>query len=312
MALTLAEAQRRSNNKLQKGIIEILINEGELLPHIPLKEFVGVTYDYLRESTLPTVSARAVGATWTEDAPTSAAVTAALKIYGGDVDTDKFLSATLSDINDQKAVNVASKLKAMVRHLNDKIIYGDADVNADDFDGLHEFLVDNTGQVIERGTSSAGQAMRIVDMRSLLRLIKPGRPDVIIMSKQVHDNMAAYYENNLNMAMITVDAFGRQVPAFDGIPIFRSDYITDTETVVTTTYDAKTGGATSSIFAVRFGEDALMGIQNGGLTVELFDKLETKDASRVRIKWYLNPVVIKSTLAVAGITGVAAATAWTD
>ena len=88
MALTLAEAQRRSNNKLQKGIIEILINEGELLPHIPLKEFAGVTYDYLRESTLPTVSARAVGATWTEDAPTSTAVTAALKIYGGDVDTD--------------------------------------------------------------------------------------------------------------------------------------------------------------------------------------------------------------------------------
>ena len=41
------------------------------------------------------------------------------------------------------------------------------------------------------------------------------------------------------------------------------------------------------IFAVKFGEDALHGIQNMGIQVEPIGTLETKDAKRTRIKWYV-------------------------
>lgn len=303
MALTLAEAQRRSNNVLEKGIIEILIKVGEVLPMIPFQDFTGTTYDYLRESTLPTVTMRSVGDTWTEDSPLSTAVSAQLKIIGGDVDTDHFLEETLSNINDQKAINLQQKLKAMARTINDFIVYGDEDNDANEWDGLHDFLQTNTGQRVERGSGGAEQVLTITILRQMLRLVKPDKPDVLLMSRTMRDSISKYYES-LGSALTPINVFGQAVPSFDSIPILGTDYVLDTETVSGTSFGAKTGGTATSIFAVRFGVDALMGISRGGIQIDEFPKLETKDASRSRVRWYLNPVVIKSTLAVAGITGV--------
>lgn len=315
MALTLAEAERRSMSPLIKGVVEILINEGEILPFIPFQNFEGISYTYLRESTLPTVAFRQPGDVWTESSPVTTSHTAKLKILGGDVDTDFFLLKTLSNVNDQKAIDVMQKVKAMARTINDKFIYGDEDNDAKEWDGLHDFLQSNTGQRVELGASSAEVAPTITKLREMLRLIKGGKPDVILMSRVCRDGLARYFENGLVNAVLTRTEFGKGMDYFDGIPLYGTDYITDTETVVTTSFGAKTGGAGSSIFAMRFGEDGVFGIQNGGmqlLPIGSSGGLETKDATRVRVRWYLNPCVIKSTLAVAGITGVDPDGTWAD
>jgi len=44
--------------------------------------------------------------------------------------------------------------------------------------------------------------------------------------------------------------------------------------------------AASSIYAVKFGAEGIMGLQSGGIPVEAVGELETKDATRHRIKWY--------------------------
>ena len=78
-----------------------------------------------------------------------------------------------------------------------------------------------------------------------------------------------------------------------------------------TVYTAKTGGATSSIFALRFGEADGFAMGYGGpspIQLETIGTLETKDATRYRVKSYCTPLLF-STLAVArldGITDVAA------
>ena len=61
-------------------------------------------------------------------------------------------------------------------------------------------------------------------------------------------------------------------------------------------------GATS-IFVLQFAPHAFCGVQSMPITVERFVKLETKDASRVRIKWYPS-IMLQSIISCAKVTGI--------
>jgi hypothetical protein len=88
--------------------------------------------------------------------------------------------------------------------------------------------------------------------------------------------------------------------------VLESDFMVDTEAISSATYNAKTGGATSSIFAVRVGEGELAGLTNGGIQVEEVGALETKDARRWRCKWYVS-LALFSTLALGRLDGISSA-----
>jgi hypothetical protein len=100
--------------------------------------------------------------------------------------------------------------------------------------------------------------------------------------------------------------FGQRTTFYDGIPIMVSDFLTDTETIASGTFSAKTGGASSTIFAVKAGEGLLSGLTNGGIQVENVGQLETKDARRWRCKWYVG-LALFSTLAIARVDGISSA-----
>ena len=67
---------------------------------------------------------------------------------------------------------------------------------------------------------------------------------------------------------------------------------------------ATTGGACSSIYALQMGEGAVCGLTAPGfVTVEPIGSLETKDASRNRIKWYVS-LALFSAIKAAALIGV--------
>lgn len=76
------------------------------------------------------------------------------------------------------------------------------------------------------------------------------------------------------------------------------DFIPTTETQGVST-------GCSSVYAVTFGPAGVMGLENGGLQVETVGELETKDATRHRIKWYAS-VALFSELGVARLKGITA------
>jgi hypothetical protein len=87
------------------------------------------------------------------------------------------------------------------------------------------------------------------------------------------------------------------VQFYDGVPIGISDYVSDTKTV-------GSSSDCSTIYAMQLGEGALAGLTApGGLTVETVDSLETKDATRTRVKWYVS-MALFNTLKVAKLIGV--------
>ena len=84
---------------------------------------------------------------------------------------------------------------------------------------------------------------------------------------------------------------------YDGVPVAINDYILDT----------KTGGTStdcSSIYALQSGEGAVAGLTApGGLTVERVGSLESKDATRIRVKWYV-AIAVFNALKTAKLVGV--------
>jgi len=302
MAMTLVEAAKLSNNVILKGIIETIITESQLLRNLPFIDIVGNGLSYNQENTLPSAGFYSVGGVWTESTPTFTQQTATLKILGGDADVDEFLRQTRSNIQNLKAIVVELKSKAVARKFDDTAIYGDATANPLEFDGFHNLVA--TGQSINSTAGPTGSAGSIRKLKALTRLVLPTGPQFLVMSRTTLDNLSDYAERNYSPIKFAISDYGKPVGFFKGIPIITTDWILQTEAVAgADTWSAKTGGITTSIFAVRFGEGELAACQNGGINTKDLGDLEVKDATRTRIKWYCSMALFR-TLALARYNGI--------
>jgi hypothetical protein len=306
MALTLVEAAKLSQDVLLKGVIETILTESDILKHLPFIDIVGNGLTYNQENTLPAVSFYNVGDVWAESTPKFTQQTATLKILGGDADVDEFLRTTRSNLQNIKAIVTESKSKAMARKFEHDFIYGSEALDSKSFNGLHVLVP--TTQKVHAGSSTTGAAGSIAKLRQLCRMVIPGKPDFLIMSRVTRDNLSAYAERVESPIRYLPAEFGDPVMTFGTVPIVCTDWITQTETIASSTYALETTGACTTIFAVKLGEEKLVGCQNSGIQIKDLGDLETKDATRVRIKWYVS-MALFNTLSLARYDGITDA-AW--
>ena len=91
--------------------------------------------------------------------------------------------------------------------------------------------------------------------------------------------------------------FGEQIQMYNGIPVAISDWVKDD-------YEVGSSIDCSVIFAFQMGEGAVCGLSSPEmLQVERIGSLETKDATRTRVKWYVSLALFSSVKA-AMLTGV--------
>jgi hypothetical protein len=287
MALTLVEASKLSNDVLTKGVVETIIKESPVLQRLPFLEIVGNGLTYNRENALPQIDFYDVGDTWAESTPTFTQLTAVLKIMGGDADVDNFLKATRSNLQDLQAAVIEMKAKALKQKFDDTFIYSNSGTNPKQFDGLRRLIDTTTGgsQVVACG--AAGATLTLDKLDALIDTVRGGKPDMLIMSRRSRRKINALVRAANGMMETDKDAFGNFMQLWNGIPLCVNDYILDTHVVASSIETATTGGTSSTIYAVQFGEGALAGLTSPGhIVVEPIGNLETKDASRTRIKWY--------------------------
>jgi hypothetical protein len=304
MAMTLAEAAKLSNDLLLQGVVETIIKDSPVLQRLPFVEIVGNGLTYNRENTLPNIDFYDVGDTWTESTPTFTQVTANLKIMGGDADVDNFLKATRSNIQDLEAAVIELKAKALQQKFEETFIYGDSAVNAKQFDGLKKTI--NTGsagpQVIAMGASGATLTLDKLDQ--LIDAVKGGKPDMLLMSRRSRRKINALVRAAGGMTETDRDQWGNFVQLWDGVPIGVNDWILDTHVVSGSVETATTGGTSSTVYAMQFGEGALCGLTSPGhLQAEPVGPLENKDATRTRVKWYVS-LALFSAVKAAALIGV--------
>jgi hypothetical protein len=294
MALSKTEAAKLTNDMLLRGVIEVIIKDSIVLQQLPFMDVVGTAVTYNREATLPAAGFYDPGDTWVEAAPTWTQVTAALKIMGGDADVDNFLQQTYANPNDMEAEVLANRAKATAHLYRESFYNGDTGVNPKAFDGLTKVL-DSTGQELSAGANGGPLTLDLMDQ--MIDLVKPGKPDVLAMSRRSRRKLKALRRASGITLETSVNQFGEQVEVYDGIPIAVDDHVLDTQT------QGSSGAVCSSIYAITFGREGVMGLENGGIQIDEVGDLETKDATRWRIKWY-SSLAVMSLLGIARVKGI--------
>ena len=277
MVLLLEEAAKLSTDVLQRGVVETIVKESPILQMLPFMTIEGNSYKYTQENTLGSADFYGVNATWTESTATFTQQSSTLSILGGDADMDNFIQRTASNLLDQRAIQVAKKAKAVAQRFESTFIYGDMAVDPNGFNGVRK-LISNPDQVVTAGVNGASLTTAMLD--DVIDRVKGGKPEILLMSKRSRRKLKSLMVASNHYVERGESSFGRQVMMYDGIPVEVSDFILDTET-------QGTSNSCSSAYAVGFGaEEALTGLQNGGIEVVDVGQLETKDGTRVRIRWY--------------------------
>ncbi len=144
-----------------------------------------------------------------------------------------------------------------------------------------------------------GGSLTLAKLDELIDAVRPGRPELLLMSKRTRRKLKDLRRSAGYMLETSVDQFGQQVETYDGIPLIVDDFVSDAKTV-------GTGTNMSTIYALKFGVGAgVTGLENGGIQIERVGELETKDATRTRIKWYAG-LALFSELGAAKLEGISA------
>ncbi|MCO5218961.1 MAG: phage major capsid protein [Thermomicrobiales bacterium] len=293
MAITKVEAAKLSNDLILRGVIETVIAESHVLNYLPFMQVTGTSVTYNRESSMPAAAFYVPGDTWTEATPTFTQHIAQLAILGGDADVDNFLQATYADTNDIEAEVIANRAKSVAYAFSDSFFNGDTSVNVKNFDGLHKLI--SAPQTVTAGANGAALTLGMMD--ELIDRVQPGKPDLLFMSKRTRRKLKDLRRSSGNVLETGINQFGQQVEFYDGIPLVVDDFIKDDRTL-------GSGNNLSTIYAVRFGQGSgVMGLEHNGIAIERVGELETKDATRTRIKWYCG-LALFNTIGAAKLEGI--------
>jgi hypothetical protein len=322
----LAEAERLTQAHLVAGIVEEDIQMGGLIPRLPLAQFSGLEAKWNREKTLPTGQQASIGATltWQEAAEVDPRNTG-LKITYVQTVLNHFVSEVYGNINNYQAVQLMQDKKAMLKKIEDLVLYGDLTYSAGslDFDGLHA-LCENSGtnfnsdsidvDMLEAGLSL--KTLRDTEDRMLHGVDAWLFPKVIANRLDAYTQEAGLSTNTFGALGFGMDDLGKHVTRWNGKEIIRSDFLVAEQANTGVGSDARgkytSGDKQYSIFALKFGQvmaaepglTLAWGTQ-GGAEGQLwkqvfFPNLEDFDAAGIRLVTYMG-LLDGSTVAAARI-----------
>lgn len=297
MPLLITEAEKLSQEDMERGVIEEIIDKDELFALVPFMHVDDKTYTYNREGSLPSVAFMDPYEDFEESAATFEEVQSKLKVLGGDILMDKFTTATQSKLNNQIGIQLAAKAKAINRTFRNSLVNGDSALNTKSFDGIKKLTP--AGQTLVAGTNGAAVSPAMLD--ELKDAVKYGA-DVLMMRqgtwRALREIMRQLGGNTPDHIMLP--NFGHPVRAYDGTPVIINDFLTADEI-------QGSAGATASIYALRLNEvDGFHGIYGGptaGVQLEEIGTDHKKDASKWRVKWYAG-TALKATHSVARLKGI--------
>jgi hypothetical protein len=127
-----------------------------------------------------------------------------------------------------------------------------------------------------------GATLSLDKIDALVDLVLGAKPDMLLMSRRTRRKIVALCRAAGQNLLIGEGRAGEMVEYYNGIPVAISDWVKDNYTV-------GSSSDCSAIFAFQTGEGGVCGLTSPEmLQIERLGSLETKDASRTRIKWYVS------------------------
>jgi hypothetical protein len=132
------------------------------------------------------------------------------------------------------------------------------------------------------GSGPNGATLALTSMDKLVDLVRGGKPDLLLMSRRSRRKLAALARAQGSNLQVGQGKLGEFVELYNGIPVRVNDWVKDN-------YLVGSSSDCSAIFAFQMGEGAVCGLTSPEMIqVERLGSLETKDASRTRVKWYVS------------------------
>jgi len=263
--ITLAQAQQLAQDKLSQQVINEFRKDA-LLDLMVFDDCVStgggstLAYVYNRVTTMATATRRAINAEYTPQEAATTQITTNLKVFGGAFELDRVVQNEMSGVTNQLAFQLAQKIEATRALFSDDFINGDSAVNALAFDGINKAVTGSStetvpGAAIDLSNSAAitANANALMDLLDQMLAAMNGTPDALLMNRRLKAVMNGIARRSGFFSTNDVDAFGRPVTKYAGIPLIELGDKPGTANPIIET--AAVTGETS-IYAVRIGLDA--------------------------------------------------------
>ena len=327
---TLTQYEYLDRDMILSGVVDWIVKESPLTGVLPMKAIAGNSFKYNVELTLPTANWLTVGSQISEGTGTYEQRTTDIYTMLVNSYTDKSAIA-LNTTQNPEQIDVALAAKAMAHEFEKTLIIGRTSVDSTtlQFKGLLRIIAEmesatettldgiNNDQVIVNHTTATGVTMTGMD--ELVDAIKPGKPDMLLMSRRSRRKLNALQRasgGGSGAGLVLTDSalFGVKMEHYDGIPILVSDWLLNnypdcsSSVLDITAYDfdsAYTAGSLDStvIFALQIGEDKMTGLHAGEMTHEREEFVEDYNAIANRFVWYCGAACFKK-YSIAALIGV--------
>lgn len=268
MALTLTELKAMSADYLTPLVIDEAQKSSFILQNLTFDTAAALAQDgswnyvYRRRTTSPGAATRALNSDYTASEGKVTKYSVECKIFGGSFQVDR-ASVGVQVGLENIAFQIQQKTLATVAEFNNLFINGDSGSVATEFDGLDVAL---TGTSTEYSPTAPIEIQTMADittnyeslrwaMRQWLKTLN-GRPDAFLCNA---DLLSALLSVNDKFALNTEtrDSIGQSVPTWMGVPLIDLGELPASSNPVIAT-DGTAG--TTSLYAVRFGLDAVHGV----------------------------------------------------
>jgi len=300
MAYTLADFSAQATQPLKKAVIETWRQESFLMDKLPIETSGTLSVEFVRTKTLPTITARNIGEAMTESKGVLEPMSETVSVLSAYIDIPREYVAASNTLGNIRAEQTKMFSKALAYKFNDMFINGTPASNPKEMTGIWYRLlndapaaqsINGTGIDVSPDSSSLTTASgTLIDLMNELNYSIDGhQADMFLVNKTLYLRILAAIRI-AGLWATTKDAFGRELPTFNGIPIIdigvagdqSTSIIKDTETAAGT---ALTGGTFTSMYAVKMGDGYVKGFQEEAVDVKDVGLLENGIAYRTHINW---------------------------
>lgn len=300
MAYTLADFSAQATQPLKKAVIETWRKESFLMDKLPIETTGTLSVDFVRTKTLPTITARNIGEAMTESKGVLEPMSEQVSVLSAYIDVPREYVESTNVLGNVRAEQTKMFSKALACKFNDMFINGNPASTPKEMTGIWYRLVNDfaaaqsiTAGAIDVSPDSAtltADSGKLIDFLSQLAYqVEEHQPDMFLMNSTVYLRILAAIRI-AGLWATTKDSFGREMPTFNGAPLIDIGLKGDQSTAIMGNVEladgsALTGGAASSIYAIKMGDGYVKGFQQSPVQVEDVGLLESGIAYRTHINW---------------------------
>lgn len=286
--MTLVEyGKGLEKDSVTRPLVESFARASDIFGALPFEGFSGPVYEYYREAQLTANMAfRAINEAGTSGNGKIEPFSEAAYILDHDIDVDNAIVRRHGEgrrsQEDQLGMAKLGRLWATT------FIYGDTTTNPKEFNGLKKRTsLDTANLVLDNSASSGGGALSLVKLDQAIEMVNGA--NALIAPRQLRPLFTAAARTPTVSGNIfqTWDEIGKPKMTYGGIPVLFG-YEREIEGDLLGFDEVATGGGsavTASIYAVKFGENGVRGIQLKAMDIKDCGLLEDQITLRTHISW---------------------------